>query len=423
MRPEPYQSPKGSAIASRIRALAPAREPLTLRAMTKTASVAVLVAAEIAAMSLWFVSAAVLPDMAAEADLGPARGAALSSAVQAGFVFGAVVSAVLGIADRFDPRRVFALSAFGAAAVNGLLVMLPIGGDSAIAMRFATGALLAGVYPVGMKIAVGWGTADRGFLVGLLVGGLTLGSAAPHLLAFLGGADWRTTVLVASVASAGAGVAGLAIGLGPHHAKSPRFDPKATLLAWTDIRLRRAILGYLGHMWELYAMWAWIGVATAASYALTMPEDEAVRFAKLTAFAAVAVGGVACWSGGWLADRMGKAEFAIWAMAISGSAAIATALSFGAAPWITLICVLVWGASIIPDSAQFSALVADNSPPQAAGSLMTLQTALGFALTIATVQATPWLAETLGWPIVLAAMALGPAFGIWAMWGLRRPTG
>jgi len=371
-------------------------------------------------MSLWFVSAAILPDMAAEVDLTPLRQAALSSAVQAGFVIGAITSAILGIADRFDPRRVFAICAMTAAIANLALIVLPVGGDAAILMRLITGILLAGVYPVGMKIAVGWGTKDRGLLVGLLVGGLTIGSASPHLLAFVGGADWRSTVIMASTISALAAVCALPVGLGPHHATSPRFNPAAITLAWTDKRIRLAILGYLGHMWELYAMWAWIGAATAVSYAMTLPQDDAIAFSKLTAFCAIAAGGLVCAAAGWLADKIGKAEMTIIAMAVSGVAALGTALTFGGPVWVTFSVVIIWGIAIIPDSAQFSALVADAAPADQAGSLMTLQTALGFALTIATVQATPYLAETFGWPIVLSALALGPAFGIAAMWGLRR---
>lgn len=391
--------------------------------MLKIPSIALLVILEIAVMSLWFVSAAILPDMTAETALSAVRQAALSSAVQAGFVVGAVASAVLGIADRYDSRRVFAISAVCAGSANLLLLILPIGGDGAIFMRFLTGALLAGVYPVGMKIAVGWGTHDRGLLVGLLVGGLTLGSAAPHLLAFWGGTDWRLTVTIASIISMVAGGLGLLIGLGPHHAKSPTFDPTAMHLAWTDKRIRLAIFGYLGHMWELYAMWAWIGAAAAVSFAMTLPQDEAIAAAKLTAFIAIASGGVACAAAGWVADRIGKAEMTIIAMAISGAAAIATALTFGGPVWITFIIVVIWGLAIVPDSAQFSALVADAAPPDLAGSMMTLQTALGFALTILTVQAAPYFADAFGWPLVLASLALGPAFGIAAMWGLRQPKG
>ena len=387
----------------------------------KFRSISLLLIAEVAAMSLWFVSAAVLPDMLREAALSSFRQAALSSGVQAGFVVGALTSAVLGLADRFDPRRVFAVSAICAGLANATLLVSIPGSFPAIAARVATGALLAGVYPVGMKIAVGWGQKDRGFLVGALVGALTLGSASPHLIALAGGANWRLTVAIASAASVAAGLLCLAtVSLGPHHGIAARFNPKAIATAWTNRRVRFAYAGYLGHMWELYAMWAWIAAATAASYSTSLPTSEALQLSKLTAFIAIGAGGIACAFAGSIADRIGKAEVTIVAMALSGSSALAAALTFGGPIWITFAIVVLWGLTVIPDSAQFSALVADASPPQQAGSLMTFQTALGFALTFATVQITPVLAARFGWPPVLAGLAIGPALGIGAMMRLRR---
>jgi len=382
--------------------------------LVKTRSVALLVCAEIAAMSLWFVSAAILPEMAREAVISPLRQAMLSSGVQAGFVIGALASAVSGLADRFDPRRVFVLAALGAAAANLLLLAVPPGHGLAILARLLTGILLAGVYPVGMKIAVGWGNRDRGFLVGLLVGALTLGSAAPHLLALLGGAEWRNGVLLASALAAAGGLLVLGAGLGPHHAQARRFDTTVIPTAWRDRRIRLAYAGYLGHMWELYAMWAWLAAALTASYSLRQGIDAA-WLGRLTTFLAIAGGAFACLAGGHLADRIGKAQVAMGSMMASALAALAVAASFGGPVWLVMPLAIVWGITIIPDSAQFSALVADAAPPDQAGSLMTLQTALGFALTFFTVQFTPLVAEALGWPATLAIMALGPVFGVIAM--------
>jgi len=378
-------------------------------------AVAMLLLAEVAGMSLWFVSSAVLPEMTREAAISPLRQALLSSAVQGGFVVGALTFAATGLPDRFDPRRVFALSAVAAALSSALLLVLPLGGNAAIAARAATGLLLAGVYPVGMKNVVGWGVRDRGLLVGLVIGALTLGSASPHLIGWLGGTDWRLVVIAASVCAGAGGLLVLFAGLGPHHAQSPRFDLSAIGTAWTDRRIRLAYAGYLGHMWELYAMWAWIGTAVGVSYAHTLPLSDAHALAKLTAFFAIGIGAVTCVAAGLFADRYGKELSTIIAMAISGSAALLTAITFGGPVWLTFVIVVIWGAAIIPDSAQFSALVADLSPPHQAGSIMTFQTALGFALTFATVQLTPTLAAALGWPVILAALAAGPAFGIVAM--------
>ncbi|MEM5581411.1 MFS transporter [Roseibium sp. AS2] len=386
----------------------------------KWRSLALLMLAEIAAMSLWFMSAAILPDLTREFEISEGRQAALSSAVQIGFVFGAVASALMGLADRIDPRRFFAVCAILAALFNASLLVAEPGGTVSILARFATGALLAGVYPVGMKIAVGWGRKDRGFLVGTLVGALTLGSAAPHLLALLGGTDWRWSLSVASLASAAGGILCLFSRLGPFHARAPRMKMTAILTAWTDTRIRYAYAGYLGHMWELYAMWAWIGVALAASFSAHMPGEAATVLSRLIAFLAIAAGGVACIVAGLVADRVGKANIAILAMAVSGTAALASALAFGGPVWLTILCVLIWGAAILPDSAQFSALVADYAPPDQAGSLMTFQTALGFALTFFTVQLTPLGAELIGWPGVFALMAIGPALGIIGMARLKR---
>ncbi len=386
----------------------------------KARSLAILVVAIIAPMSLWFVSAAVLPEMLKEAALSPGRQAALSSAVQIGFVIGALLSAFFGLPDRFDPRRVFAAASLLAAGANAALLWVPVGGDAAVLARLATGGLLAGVYPVGMKIAIGWGLKDRASIVSMLIGALTFGAAVPHLAALGGGADWRLTVAMTSLASVAASLAVFAVALGPHHRTAPRFDPRAILTAWTNRKVRLAYAGYFGHMWELYSMWAWIAVIAAASYAAWMDAAAAERMARLTAFAAISAGAVACFVAGWAADRVGKAEVAAAAMAVSCLAALATAWSFGGPPWLHLLAMLVWGASIAPDSGQFSTLVADHAPPERAGSLMTLQTALGFALTFLTVQATPMLAAATDWPTVLVVMAIGPALGIVAMLRLRR---
>ena len=395
-----------------------ARRPLQ-QMQQKFRSIALLLVAEVSAMSLWFVSAAVLPDILREFQLPAGQQAALSSGVQAGFVIGALISAVLGIADRFDPRRVFAISAIAAGAANAMLLVVDPGSVMAVAARVATGAFLAGVYPVGMKIAIGWGLADRGFLVGALVGAITLGSASPHLFALGGGANWRVTVAMASAAAVAAGLLGLATAIGPHHTKAASFDPRVVATAWTNKKVRLAYAGYFGHMFELYAMWAWIAVAAAASFKSSMPAPDAEHLARLTTFIAIAAGGVACGFAGFAADRIGKANVTIIAMLVSGGAALATAATFGGPAWLTIALIIVWGTAIVPDSAQFSALVADHSPPGQAGSLMTLQTALGFALTIGTVQLAAVLANSFGWPIVLAALAIGPALGVMAMAKLR----
>ena len=386
--------------------------------LSKPYSIAILVLSQIAVLSVWFSSAAVLSEMGAEAGLSAARLAWLSTAVQLGFGAGAVIYAALGLADRFDPRLVFAVSAALSATANAMLLVVPVGGIEAILLRALTGAFLAGVYPVGMKVAVGWTVKNRALLVSALVAALTIGSAGPHLIALFGGADWRLTIWSTSLIAAAGGVAMLMVGLGPYHAKAPKLDIDAIKLAWTERRIRLAILGYIGHMWELYALWAWVGVIAGASFAAA--GEVAPDLAKLTAFLTIALGGLVCIPAGRLADRIGKARVAGWVLVASTTAALATAISFGGPVWLTMAVLIFWGLTIIPDSALFSAMVADNAPPERAGTIMTVQTATGFLLTAATVQLTPLAAAAFGWPVVLGFMAVGPALGFLAMRALQR---
>ena len=386
----------------------------------KTRSIILLVMAEIAAMTLWFISSATLADQRGDMVISAFKSGLLVSGVSAGFVAGALYVAMFGIADRFDPRRVFACAAVLAALANALVPLVSPGSYASIVLRIFTGFCLAGVYPVGMKIMVGWGKEDRGWLVGLLVGGLTLGSAAPHLLSWLGGANWQFTTWVASALALLSAVLVLRTSLGPYHAAQARIDPRVIAVAWTDIRLRRAFLGYLGHMWELYALWAWVAPAAAASYALRMSPEQAVEWSKLTAFLAIGAGALLCPFAGRIADRLGKAELTILAMACSGTSALLAAAVFGGPALLVAAVFILWGLTVIPDSAQFSALVADFSSPEITGSLMSLQTALGFALTILTVQVTPLLAAWLGWPGLFCLLAIGPLAGIASMWTLTR---
>lgn len=381
---------------------------------SKLASILVLIACEIAVLSLWFSAAAVLPEMAREAGLAPRDLAWSSTAVQLGFGFGAIGYSILGLADRYDPRRVFLASAWVGAAANLGLLAVQIGGSEAIALRAMTGAAMAGVYPVGMKIMAGWGKSDRALLIGLLICALTIGSGSPHIVSYLGGAEWRLTIWASTGLAVIGGLAVLLIGLGPFHARAARLDVAAVTLVWTDRRIRLALVGYLGHMWELYAFWAWVGVFAGLSYGIAAAEDP-VALGKLTAFVAIMLGGLASVPAGWLADRVGRARVALACLIGSGGAALASAALFGGPIWALLIVLLVWGMAIVPDSGLYSTMIADAAPPERAGSLLTIQTALGFLLTAITVQAMPWVAGLTGWPWALAAMALGPAVGIRAM--------
>ena len=260
------------------------------------------------ALALWFSATAVLPSLKAEFTFSDGHAALLSSSVAVGFVCGTLISAILGLSDRAAPRRLFMYSALTAAAANAAILLLDPTSFSVVAMRFITGACMAGVYPVGIKMAATWAKKDTGLLVGLLVGALTIGSAFPHLFNAAGGVDWRFTLGATSVLALGAALMVNFVTLGPALAMRSRFEPAAILKAWSNKPLRLANLGYFGHMWELYAMWAWIGLFLHASFLARaeMSASDAKLYANLASFAVIGVGALGCLLGGLFADRVGR---------------------------------------------------------------------------------------------------------------------
>lgn len=383
-------------------------------------SITIIAVSQVSAMTLWFSATAVIPALRAEYQLSDTSASLFTSSVQLGFVVGTLISAFLGLADRFDTRRIFMWSALVAAAANAAILLIDPTSAPVIALRFLTGMCMAGIYPVGMKLASTWAKDNVGLLLGLLVGALTLGSAAPHLFNALGGIDWRLTLGTGSIAALFAAFAIRFAGIGPKLGKAPPFNPKLALSALKNKPLRLANLGYLGHMWELYAMWAWIGLFLNASFKISFgDETEAAYAAALLSFATIAIGAVGAFAGGWAADKWGRTTLTMAAMAASGTLALIVGFLFGGSPLILTILCLLWGIAIIADSAQFSASVTELSDPSLTGTMLTVQTSMGFMLTLVTIHILPLIVDSFGWQYAFGFLAIGPYLGVWAMWRLR----
>ena len=275
---------------------------------------------------------------------------------------------------------------------------------------------------MGMRLAATWARGDLGLLIGLLVGALTLGSASPHLLAASGGLDWRLVYSIAAACAALAGYAVLLCGIRPNMKRAAKLDAAQLAQAWRNPAVRLANLGYLGHMWELYAMWAWLAVFLEASFR-TQGLSEPAHSASLWTFIAIAAGALGAWGGGLLADRIGRTAVAIGAigaMAISATCALLMGWLLEASPWIVIPVALVWGVTVIADSAQFSASVAELGDPASVGTLLTVQTCAGFLLTLVSIHLVPDVVAAAGWPAAFSMLSIGPLLGCIAMYRLRR---
>ncbi|MBD0373784.1 MAG: MFS transporter [Pyrinomonadaceae bacterium] len=368
-------------------------------------------------MSLWFSASAIVPRLQAEWSLSEASAGWLTLAVQLGFVAGTFASALLNLPDILSARRLFTLSAILGAAANASFALFAHERVAGIALRFMTGFFLAGVYPPGMKIMATWFKRGRGLALGVLVGALTLGKASPYLVNALGSQDWRRNLLfISALAVAGGLVVQLFVRDGPYATARARFDLRQAARVFGNRGVRLANFGYFGHMWELYAMWTWSPVMIRASLARV---GSAPVVAEAASFLVIGAGALGCVAGGLFGDRRGRTLTTSWAMGISGACCLLIGFLFGAAPWLLLTVAALWGASVVADSAQFSACVTELGDPQYIGTALTLQTCLGFLLTTISIELIPLLVRGVGWRYAFISLAVGPLLGILAMLRLR----
>jgi len=366
----------------------------------------VIALSQFAGTSLWFAINAVMPDLQRSAGLPDAAVGWLTSAVQLGFIAGTLVFAVLSIADRFSPRLVFLACSLLGAALGVLSVLLPTVVPVLLVLRFLTGVCLAGIYPVGMKIAAGWFAQGLGLALGVLVGALVLGTALPFGLRALGSQwAWQTVLLaVAAIAALGGVAMALLVPDGPYLTPAQRITPRALFVIWQDRKVRASALGYFGHMWELYALF------------VLVPAIVALRWqgaaASWWACAAIGSGALSCVGGGLLVRRFGGARIAGAQLLCSGLCGLVAPWLLDAPLWLWAPWLLLWGATASGDSPQFSALTATNAPRESVGSVLTFVNCIGFSISVATISLFASLATTRPLAQVLPWLAFGPALGL-----------
>jgi MFS family permease len=363
------------------------------------------------ATSTWFSGTAAARELAGLWSLSPTQGARLTSATQWGFIVGTLVYAASNLADRFDARRVFCLSAIAGALCNLGFAWLSDGLMAALGLRFATGLALAGVYPVGMKLIASWYREGLGWRLGVMVGCLTLGTAFPYGVAALGlGLDWRA---LASIASLAAVVGGLLVvfgcGEGPLLRTRSKLDLRVIGRVFRHRPFRATAFGYFGHMWELYAFWSLAGMWLDARFESTTAWAERV---PLLAFAIVGVGALGCIGGGLLSRWIGERKVALLALFGSGVACLLSGFAYRLPPAALLAFLLIWGVLVVADSPQFSALAARHAPPEYTGTALTIQNGLGFLITTISIQLLPRVAELVTWQWSMTVLAIGPVIGV-----------
>jgi MFS family permease len=380
---------------------------------------ALIALVQVLGLSVWFSASAVVPALRGEWAVSSAAAVWLTASVQLGFVAGAVASAALNLPDRLPPQLLMAGSAALAAGCTALFAAAATGLGAAVPLRFVTGIFLAGVYPVGMKLTASWSEpARRGRAFGILIGALTLGSALPHLIDGLGDLPWRAVMATAAgFGLLGAAIAAALVRPGPQFAAAAvaKPHPRYALVMFSERGPRLVNLGYFGHMWELYALWTWLPTFLIAGDATRAGQDSNSQIGLL-AFVSIGLAGVAgCLLGGWAADRIGRSAAAVSALVVSGTCCLLSPLFFGAAPGWILTLSIVWGAAVIADSGVFSTSLSEVADRRYVGTALTAQTAIGFALTVVTIQLVPVLADAVGWRWAFWLLVPGPVVGAIAM--------
>lgn len=381
---------------------------------------AMLCLAVVLSLTTWFSATAITPELKAAWHLSGAIEAWLTNGVQIGFVAGALASSLVNLPDIVRLNRLMALSALLAATANACLLLQP-GPVGLVCARILTGVALAGVYPPALKLVSTWFVRGRGLALGAVIGALTLGSSLPHLFRALSGAlDWQLVVVAATVATlTGAGIFWFFAGEGPYPFGKAVFDPRQIGAVFRDRPLVLVNIGYLGHMWELYAMWAWL--LAYARAALAAQQLGSPALASLLTFCAIAAGVAGCLLGGVLSDRFGRTFTTAGLMLVSGLCALAIGFVFDGPLWLFILVALVWGISIIGDSAQFSAAVTELGDRRFVGTALSVQLGLGFALTVLVIWLVPQVASLLGgWRWAFLLLVPGPFIGAAAMLLLRR---
>ncbi|ALC90579.1 MFS transporter [Bacillus sp. FJAT-18017] len=368
---------------------------------------------ELCALSLWFSASVIAPELIAAWNLSSYSEAWLSASVPVGFVIGSLVSSYFGIADRLNPRKVFAASAFLGAILNALLILV----DHAffgILLRLLTGIALAGVYPIAVKILSQWFPKNRGFAIGILIAALTIGSSLPHfVIMFFSSFNWKLVIISSSVlALLSAFVIIFLLKDAPVKSKRMPVSLKLIKKVVMNKPVMLANYGYFGHMWELYAMWTWLPAFLTASF-LTYSPEIPHWFIALSSFISIGIaGGIGCVLGGLISDKIGRANLTIISMFISAICSIIIGFTFGSFIWLTLIISMIWGMSVISDSAQFSAAVSEKAEIEYVGTALTFQMCIGFLFTIFSINLIPTIQRIVGWEWVFTILSIGPLMGI-----------